>query len=79
MAPSMVVFILAVWGLPSEPRDPLEGISTEVLVVLCIGEDPESSLASEPRGMCKCSRLAKPSMCLTLRSDQSFDFLSSEA
>ena len=77
--PSTVVLMLVVRGLPSNPRDPLKGIPTEVLVVFFLVEDPESSSALEPRGLCKCSRLAESSVCLTLRSDRILDFLSREA
>ena len=77
MAPSTVVLMLAVRGLPSDPRDPLKGISTKVLVVFCLEEVPEISSASEPHGLCKCSRLAEPFVLLTLRSDRSLDGRSS--
>ena len=79
MAPSTVVFMLAVRGLPSDPGGPLEGISTEVLMACCPGEDRECSLVTKPCGSRKCSRLAEPSVNLTLGSDRSLVILSYEA
>ena len=69
----MVVLTLAVQGLPSDPRDPLRGVSTEVLMAFCLEEDPKSSSELEPCGLCRCSRLAELFVCLTLRSDRSLD------
>ena len=71
MSPSMVVFRMAVRGLPSDRRVPLKGSSTEVLVVLCTGEGPKCSLASEPRRLCRCSRTAVSLVNLTFSSDGS--------
>jgi len=71
--------MLTVRGLPSDPRVPLEAFSTEVLMVCCTGKGPECSLATEPCGICKCSRLVKSSVILTLRSDRSLVCRSCEA
>ena len=79
MVPSTVVLMLAVQGLPSDAGGPLEGISTKVLMACCPGEDPECSLATKRCGSCKCSRLAEPSVNLTLHSDRSLVILSCEA
>ena len=41
MAPSTVVLMLVIRGLPSDPRGSLKGSYTEVLSILCLEDDLE--------------------------------------